>query len=64
MQLRVLLVAARALVGPLCLASSLAGFLKGLHGLVVLLHGLLSSQQEQVQWLACMRVACRLPQRS
>jgi hypothetical protein len=51
-----LLVVGRALVGPHCLASSLAGFLKGLHALVVLLHGLLSTQQEQVQWLACMRV--------
>jgi hypothetical protein len=31
-----------------------------LHALVVLLHGLLSTQQEQVQWLGCMRVVCRV----
>ncbi|KAF6253480.1 hypothetical protein COO60DRAFT_416648 [Scenedesmus sp. NREL 46B-D3] len=42
-----LLVVGRALAGPHCLASSLAGTLKGLHARVVLLHGLLSTQQEQ-----------------
>ncbi|WIA32755.1 hypothetical protein OEZ86_005939 [Tetradesmus obliquus] len=42
-----LLLVGRGLVGPHCLPGSLAGCLKGLHALVVLLHGLLSSQQEQ-----------------
>ncbi|WIA12591.1 hypothetical protein OEZ85_006248 [Tetradesmus obliquus] len=42
-----LLLVGRGLVGPHCLPGSLAGCLKGLHSLVVLLHGLLSSQQEQ-----------------
>jgi hypothetical protein len=40
------------------------GFLKGLHGLGVLLHGLLSSQQEQVimlvTWGGCLRVVCHV----
>jgi hypothetical protein len=43
------LVVGRGLVGPHCLASSLAGFLKGLHALLALLYGLLSAQQEQVR---------------
>uniref|UniRef100_A0A383WJN5 CCZ1/INTU/HSP4 first Longin domain-containing protein n=1 Tax=Tetradesmus obliquus TaxID=3088 RepID=A0A383WJN5_TETOB len=42
-----LLLVGRGLVGPHCLPGSLAGCLKGLHSLVVLLHGLLSSQQGQ-----------------
>jgi hypothetical protein len=43
-----LLVVGRHLVGPHCLPSSLTGLLKGLHSLAALLHGLLSTQLEQV----------------
>ncbi|KAF8067153.1 Cysteine synthase [Scenedesmus sp. PABB004] len=42
-----LLVVGRGLVGPHCLPASLTGLLKGLHALVALLHGLLSTQLEQ-----------------
>jgi hypothetical protein len=38
----------QGVVGANCLSSSLTGFLKGLHALLVMLHGLLSTQQEQV----------------
>lgn len=43
-----LLVVGRHLVGPDCLPSSLTGLLKGLHSLAALLHGLLSTQLDQV----------------
>lgn len=43
-----LVVVGHQLVGPHCLPSSLTGLLKGLHGLAALLHGLLSTQLEQV----------------
>eukprot|EP00878_Enallax_costatus_P012949 GHUV01013522.1.p1 GENE.GHUV01013522.1~~GHUV01013522.1.p1 ORF type:complete len:184 (+),score=31.52 GHUV01013522.1:1139-1690(+) len=42
-----LLVVGRGLVGPHCLASSLTGFLKGLHGVAVLLYGLISTRLQQ-----------------
>jgi hypothetical protein len=43
-----LLVVGRGLVGPNCQRSALTGLLKGLHGMAALLHGLLSTQLEQV----------------
>lgn len=43
-----LLLVGKALVGPDCLHSSLSGLLKGVHNMMVLLHGLLSTQLEQV----------------
>jgi hypothetical protein len=43
-----LVVLGRQLVGPHCLPVSLTGLLKGLHSLAALLHGLLSTQLEQV----------------
>jgi len=43
-----LLVAGKALVGPDCLHNSLSGLLKGLHAMMALLHGLLTTQLEQV----------------
>lgn len=43
-----LLVVGKLLVGPHCLTSSLTGFVKGLHALTAVLHGLLSTQLEQV----------------
>jgi hypothetical protein len=53
-----LLVVGRHLVGPDCLPSSLTGLLKGLHSLAALLHGLLSTQLDQVGWLAGRREGC------
>lgn len=43
-----LLVVGRQLVGHQCLQSSLTGLLKNLHSLAALLHGLISTQLEQV----------------
>ncbi len=43
-----LLIVGRSLVGPHCLASSLTGFLKGLHSVAALLYGLLGVQLQQV----------------
>lgn len=43
-----LLVVGRGLVGPHCLNSNLASFIKGLHNLSTLLYGLLSTQLQQV----------------
>jgi hypothetical protein len=54
-----LLLVGRGLVGAHCLSSSLSGFLKGLHALLVLLHGLLSTQQEQVGGGVCSRFVQR-----
>lgn len=53
-----LLVVGRQLVGPNCLQDSLTGLLKGLHSLAALLHGMLSTQLDQVWvgWLAGMVV--------
>lgn len=53
-----LLVVGRHFVGPDCLPSSLTGLLKGLHSLAALLHGLLSTQLDQVggRWETVTRV--------